>query len=290
MYRKKVKLMCGNQELEGYVNHEEMKTFLEDLDEDGSYKRVCEGYEYDDKHEVDCSVHSDDWVNMFIYFHKKSKHHPNEYSNEDFETLYHSFILGKYFNLCPFKETDLKQCDDRSTGLLVTNKIYKGLRRLTRRTGYHKLTCENNYPWEFKRENNELYGRCLENPDTNEKLQRFTEGVWRRVVKNLDKDVDYENEYIVDIKNGNTVKTLRGLGFTNKEITKVTYYGSEQVTRNDKHIQELTLEQIQDPIFLKEWVGDMEWCNPQFKYERKTGRNSKCPCGSGKKYKKCCLN
>ena len=25
-------------------------------------------------------------------------------------------------------------------------------------------------------------------------------------------------------------------------------------------------------------------------YTVKTGRNERCPCGSGKKYKKCCLN
>ena len=31
-------------------------------------------------------------------------------------------------------------------------------------------------------------------------------------------------------------------------------------------------------------------CDPkQKKVENKTGRNDQCPCGSGKKYKRCCL-
>ncbi|MBD3810221.1 MAG: SEC-C domain-containing protein, partial [Sulfuricurvum sp.] len=29
---------------------------------------------------------------------------------------------------------------------------------------------------------------------------------------------------------------------------------------------------------------------PFINYEPKIGRNDLCPCGSGKKYKKCCLN
>ena len=29
---------------------------------------------------------------------------------------------------------------------------------------------------------------------------------------------------------------------------------------------------------------------PVVRGHRKTGRNDPCPCGSGKKYKKCCLN
>jgi uncharacterized protein YecA (UPF0149 family) len=29
---------------------------------------------------------------------------------------------------------------------------------------------------------------------------------------------------------------------------------------------------------------------PSVRGHRKVGRNDPCPCGSGKKYKKCCLN
>jgi uncharacterized protein YecA (UPF0149 family) len=33
---------------------------------------------------------------------------------------------------------------------------------------------------------------------------------------------------------------------------------------------------------------DREWKIEQVKNENKVGRNEPCPCGSGRKYKKCC--
>ena len=38
----------------------------------------------------------------------------------------------------------------------------------------------------------------------------------------------------------------------------------------------------------EEAVGN--WSEPYIKEGEDTGRNDPCPCGSGKKYKKCCLN
>lgn len=36
------------------------------------------------------------------------------------------------------------------------------------------------------------------------------------------------------------------------------------------------------------WDGDMVKAKPMIREGRKVGRNEDCPCGSGKKYKKCC--
>lgn len=36
--------------------------------------------------------------------------------------------------------------------------------------------------------------------------------------------------------------------------------------------------------------GGIGTCDPYIREEAKIGRNDSCPCGSGKKYKKCCIN
>jgi uncharacterized protein YecA (UPF0149 family) len=43
---------------------------------------------------------------------------------------------------------------------------------------------------------------------------------------------------------------------------------------------------------IKRWPEDVKFYKP-VPYQRirpKTGRNEPCPCGSGEKFKKCCLN
>ena len=44
------------------------------------------------------------------------------------------------------------------------------------------------------------------------------------------------------------------------------------------------------PIFEEEKEYDYDLPKPVVRTEKKVGRNDPCPCGSGKKYKKCCLN
>ena len=63
-----------------------------------------------------------------------------------------------------------------------------------------------------------------------------------------------------------------------KEVTKIF----------EKNGWEYTIELDPDK---PEDVGDLEmllnWPKPR-EVEKKVGRNDPCPCGSGKKYKKCC--
>ncbi len=57
--------------------------------------------------------------------------------------------------------------------------------------------------------------------------------------------------------------------------------------QEQEEVQQLREEQEQQPMFLGPADGGGE--KPQtVKKERKVGRNDPCPCGSGKKYKKCC--
>lgn len=51
-------------------------------------------------------------------------------------------------------------------------------------------------------------------------------------------------------------------------------------------------EKAQAQAFMKDGdiLADIQVLNKSSKFNLKAGRNSPCPCGSGKKYKKCCLN
>ena len=35
-------------------------------------------------------------------------------------------------------------------------------------------------------------------------------------------------------------------------------------------------------------LAEHEWDEPELTHDAKVGRNAPCPCGSGKKYKRCC--
>ncbi|MBK7958056.1 MAG: SEC-C domain-containing protein [Bacteroidetes bacterium] len=54
----------------------------------------------------------------------------------------------------------------------------------------------------------------------------------------------------------------------------------------DRVKKELELNNLNKQNQLPMWSGN----TPYVKQEPKTSRNELCPCGSGKKYKKCCLN
>jgi preprotein translocase subunit SecA len=58
-----------------------------------------------------------------------------------------------------------------------------------------------------------------------------------------------------------------------------------QVAR--KEAEELEAAQQQQPVFLSHGDGGGAKAQPA-KRATKVGRNEPCPCGSGKKYKKCC--
>jgi len=54
----------------------------------------------------------------------------------------------------------------------------------------------------------------------------------------------------------------------------------------DRIKNELELNKPKQEISLPMWTEN----TPIIKQEPNTGRNELCPCGSGKKYKKCCMN
>jgi preprotein translocase subunit SecA len=56
--------------------------------------------------------------------------------------------------------------------------------------------------------------------------------------------------------------------------------------RREEEVQQLRKEQEEQPMFFGPAEGGAK--RPTVKKDRKVGRNDPCPCGSGKKYKKCC--
>jgi len=56
---------------------------------------------------------------------------------------------------------------------------------------------------------------------------------------------------------------------------KVKYLYSNEMLKVNEHVLD---------------IFDEEYPNTPFLKDKKIGRNALCPCGSGKKYKKCCLN
>ncbi len=59
--------------------------------------------------------------------------------------------------------------------------------------------------------------------------------------------------------------------------------------REDKKQQELRAKELND-IFNDTKIKNSGEVIPFQRVTKKVGRNEPCPCGSGKKYKKCCLN
>jgi preprotein translocase subunit SecA len=56
--------------------------------------------------------------------------------------------------------------------------------------------------------------------------------------------------------------------------------------QREEEVKELRKEQEEQPMFFGPAEGGQK--RPTVKKDRKVGRNDPCPCGSGKKYKKCC--
>ncbi|MBK9015861.1 MAG: DUF1186 domain-containing protein [Saprospiraceae bacterium] len=73
------------------------------------------------------------------------------------------------------------------------------------------------------------------------------------------------------------------------------YLTPEEQARRDAHFKEkmaaVDLENIgKKPTTLPSPASDYAWQETVIKDGPKVGRNDPCPCGSGKKYKKCCMN
>lgn len=70
------------------------------------------------------------------------------------------------------------------------------------------------------------------------------------------------------------------------EIEKVV--GEEKVETLQKKVDAAANGQF-DPVSYAEYMKNAK-TKPIVRDYKKVGRNDDCPCGSGKKYKKCCLN
>ena len=57
----------------------------------------------------------------------------------------------------------------------------------------------------------------------------------------------------------------------------------------EKIVGDEKVEQLQDKVDVAEFMRQMR-TKPVVRDYKKIGRNDPCPCGSGKKYKNCCLN
>jgi preprotein translocase subunit SecA len=60
-----------------------------------------------------------------------------------------------------------------------------------------------------------------------------------------------------------------------------------QLARDDD-VEKMEAEQRRRRLVLNRVGGEEEARKPVTREEAKVGRNDPCPCGSGKKYKKCC--
>ncbi len=58
--------------------------------------------------------------------------------------------------------------------------------------------------------------------------------------------------------------------------------------QREEQVQQLRREQEEQPMFYGPAEGEAPKGSKTVKKDRKVGRNDPCPCGSGKKYKKCC--
>ncbi len=61
-------------------------------------------------------------------------------------------------------------------------------------------------------------------------------------------------------------------------------------TRQERWAREDQEEREREDLWQKEGASFEDVIDPYVRPEAKIGRNDPCPCGSGKKYKKCCLN
>lgn len=82
------------------------------------------------------------------------------------------------------------------------------------------------------------------------------------------------------------VKTGTIMDGINNELEEIT--DSETTLDSNNSLNKLDVSSL-DAATIKRLI-DYQNRKPSVREYKKIGRNDKCPCGSGKKYKKCCLN
>ena len=93
-------------------------------------------------------------------------------------------------------------------------------------------------------------------------------------------------EKTVSINKAQIVKTGTIMDGINNELEKIT--DSETTLDSNNSLNKLDVSSL-DAATIKRLM-DYQNRKPSVREYKKIGRNDPCPCGSGKKYKKCCLN
>ena len=77
-----------------------------------------------------------------------------------------------------------------------------------------------------------------------------------------------------------------GGGFYTKELQQQYHFLEEE---EERHFLPFQPDNF-DEMYYRQMIEDMKENSKPVTSEKKIGRNDPCPCGSGKKYKKCCMN
>ncbi len=109
---------------------------------------------------------------------------------------------------------------------------------------------------------------------------------------------EWEQSWPTDVELA-MAEDVEGRTFTNHPLFKGSYnnemdnYTLEQFEIENAK-RKADMEKLQEPGAIEpvDMYGDLKWdyFEPYVREEPKIGRNDSCPCGSGKKYKKCCIN
>lgn len=102
-----------------------------------------------------------------------------------------------------------------------------------------------------------------------------------------DSTVDVMHRTIIDEETGQKIIALGGFGSMSDEIIESMMHNVEAYSDTIRKMCELRLWADKDPMFVIKRLR-LGKTNSELKVGKKVGPNDKCPCGSNKKYKKCC--
>lgn len=109
-------------------------------------------------------------------------------------------------------------------------------------------------------------------------------GLDGKVYEQITSESNYEKT--VSTNKTQNVKTGTIMDGINNELEEIT--DSETTLDSNNSLNKLDVSSL-DAATIKRLM-DYQNRKPSVREYKKIGRNDPCPCGSGKKYKKCCLN
>ena len=109
-------------------------------------------------------------------------------------------------------------------------------------------------------------------------------GLDGKVYEQITPESNYEKT--VSTNKNQNVKTGTIMDGINNELEEIT--DSETTLDSNNSLNKLDVSSL-DAATIKRLM-DYQNRKPSVREYKKIGRNDPCPCGSGKKYKKCCLN